>query len=429
MYTSPRERHPSHRETVPPNNSGFKLRAPSGEEFDITGPFRIGRGDECQIQVDNALASRIHASIWVDKGQLLLRDERSRNGTFVNGRRISPGVTQRLYEADRVQIVGVTYVVVTPAPLFEPPKTSPPSPGFVVPKPPPAPAAAASQPLPRPLLLAACGCALLLLLCVCVAGGFFITSRAQPILATLLAPPRTEAAVAATTTLIAEGGQPTATPLSPSLTTATSTGTPTATNTPTAASSQAALETHAAASQTSVVAQAATQAAAQVATEQGLVIFTLSGSASLTQADGENCVFADLPATSANLSLNLDFTTGQANLSLAGGGGGVRTGLRCNDSTASMSWDQDYTADLAGTVDPVSGALDLRGLLTGQNNIAWLDCRLNGQPQDCPAGYANAYEFEAQLTGTVDRLAHTASGAWSLLSIDLPTTGTWSAAD
>ena len=107
---------------LPANNAGFKLIAANGDEFEITGPFRIGRDDDCQIKVDNTLASRIHASIWVDHGQLLLRDERSRNGTFVNGRRLPPGESHRLYDADRVQIVGATYIVVTPPPPFEPPK-------------------------------------------------------------------------------------------------------------------------------------------------------------------------------------------------------------------------------------------------------------------------------------------------------------------
>ena len=127
------------------------------------------------------------------------------------------------------------------------------------------------------------------------------------------------------------------------------------------------------------------------------------------------------------MTLNVDFTTGIASLHLSGGGGGVRTGLRCNDSTGNMSWQQDYSADLTGTVDPNTGALTLTGPLTGQNNVSWHDCRLNGETADCPAGYANTYNLEAHLTGTVNRANHTASGTWFVAPIGLPTSGDWSA--
>ena len=63
----------------------FFLRGATGQLYAVTGPFRIGREPECQIQIDNNLISRIHASVWLDHDHLLLRDERSRNGTQLNG--------------------------------------------------------------------------------------------------------------------------------------------------------------------------------------------------------------------------------------------------------------------------------------------------------------------------------------------------------
>jgi len=409
---------------LPANNTGFKLRAPNGDEFEITGPFRIGRDDECEIKVDNTLASRIHASIWVDHGQLLLRDERSRNGTYVNGRRLPAGESHRLYDADRVQIVGVTYVVVTPPPPFEPPKTLQPSPAFAAANPPPKPAA--SSGIPRPVIYAACGCALLLALVLCVAGGFFLTARLQSRLApTTVGPTATPSPPTANTSAVTGQAPATRTPL-PSPASGNSTAAAAGTQMQIVADTQAAQETALAATQTATVVAAVTQSAAQTATAQGDSIFTLSGTFSLRQNDS-GCKFADIPFTSGTLTLNVDFNSGTASMHLAGGGGGIRTGLRCNDSTGNMSWEQDYSSDLTGTLDPATGALKLEGLFLGQNVISWHDCRLNGQPAACPAGYSDTYSITAYLTGTIDRANHTASGTWFVDPISLPTNGDWSA--
>jgi len=192
------------------------------------------------------------------------------------------------------------------------------------------------------------------------------------------------------------------------------------------ADTQAVQETALAATQTAAAVAAITQSAAQTATAQGDTIFTLSGTFDLRQNDS-GCKFADIPFTSGTLTLNVDFNTGLASLHLAGGGGGVRTGLRCNDNTSNMSWQQDYTADVTGTLDPATGALSLQGLFTGQNVISWHDCRLNGQLAACPAGYSDTYSITAYLTGTVDRANHTASGTWFVDPISLPTSGGWAA--
>jgi pSer/pThr/pTyr-binding forkhead associated (FHA) protein len=98
----------------------FSLRAPSGQETAITGPFRIGRDPECQIRIDNNLVSRIHASIWLDQDHLLLRDERSRNGTQLNGRPLVPGEAHYLHHADLVTIGDTVLTVVSDPPYPRP---------------------------------------------------------------------------------------------------------------------------------------------------------------------------------------------------------------------------------------------------------------------------------------------------------------------
>ncbi len=60
-----------------------------GREIRIAGPeFVIGRGDEAHLKPGSELVSRRHCSIKLDNGRVVIADEGSRNGTFVNGNQI-----------------------------------------------------------------------------------------------------------------------------------------------------------------------------------------------------------------------------------------------------------------------------------------------------------------------------------------------------
>ncbi len=64
----------------------------SGRRFPLTGgqTWAIGRGDGCAILLDSRSVSRLHALIQRrDAGDYSLVDLGSRNGSFVNGRRVS----------------------------------------------------------------------------------------------------------------------------------------------------------------------------------------------------------------------------------------------------------------------------------------------------------------------------------------------------
>ena len=52
------------------------------------GSTRIGRGAECELVLDSTQVSRVHARIEAIEGAFRLVDEGSRNGTYVNGRRV-----------------------------------------------------------------------------------------------------------------------------------------------------------------------------------------------------------------------------------------------------------------------------------------------------------------------------------------------------
>jgi pSer/pThr/pTyr-binding forkhead associated (FHA) protein/S1-C subfamily serine protease len=77
------------------------LAAGTGKRFEARGTrIRIGRGKECEVrpvETEESVVSRVHAELSVGPtGGLSVRDAGSRNGTFVNGERVTEAVPVRL---------------------------------------------------------------------------------------------------------------------------------------------------------------------------------------------------------------------------------------------------------------------------------------------------------------------------------------------
>lgn len=62
-------------------NDSREIRIPGNE-------FIIGRGDEAHLKPSSELVSRRHCSIKIENNRVVVADEGSRNGTFVNGNQI-----------------------------------------------------------------------------------------------------------------------------------------------------------------------------------------------------------------------------------------------------------------------------------------------------------------------------------------------------
>ena len=85
----------------------YLLRDTYGQEFPVTGIIQIGRDPACQILLSDPQSSRRHATVWEEAGRLLLRDENSRNGTFVNSHRVRNATLQ---PGDQIRIGDTTLV-------------------------------------------------------------------------------------------------------------------------------------------------------------------------------------------------------------------------------------------------------------------------------------------------------------------------------
>lgn len=63
--------------------------AVTDEDIELRGVMRIGREQDCEIQLDDRHISRYHSKLSVTDEGIILEDLRSTNGTYVNGIRIN----------------------------------------------------------------------------------------------------------------------------------------------------------------------------------------------------------------------------------------------------------------------------------------------------------------------------------------------------
>ncbi|HSD63984.1 MAG TPA: FHA domain-containing protein [Ignavibacteriaceae bacterium] len=73
-------------------NKIVKVRIEKGnsskKEFYFDKSFTVGRSEECSIQIDEGVVSRVHLEINFDGNKWWITDKQSSNGTFLNGKRI-----------------------------------------------------------------------------------------------------------------------------------------------------------------------------------------------------------------------------------------------------------------------------------------------------------------------------------------------------
>jgi len=89
-----------------PTPAYLVLENPGGHRevpLDATDVWKLGRSDKCEIAIQDDMISRIHAMIQrTDLGEYCFIDMGSRNGSFVNDRRVSTPVVLR--SGDRISL-------------------------------------------------------------------------------------------------------------------------------------------------------------------------------------------------------------------------------------------------------------------------------------------------------------------------------------
>jgi pSer/pThr/pTyr-binding forkhead associated (FHA) protein len=88
--TKPAARKPASRMAKPPTS--VVVHSPDGQRlgtFRLSAPLEVGRGESCQIRVDDTYVSQVHARVYGKDGTWFVEDLGSTNGTYVNDRRLS----------------------------------------------------------------------------------------------------------------------------------------------------------------------------------------------------------------------------------------------------------------------------------------------------------------------------------------------------
>jgi pSer/pThr/pTyr-binding forkhead associated (FHA) protein len=77
--------------------------------------FLIGRSDECHIRPKSESISRRHCAIVRKQGRILLLDLKSRNGTYVNDKKLDPAKAKILKDGDHIRVGKLEFIVVLEA--------------------------------------------------------------------------------------------------------------------------------------------------------------------------------------------------------------------------------------------------------------------------------------------------------------------------
>jgi hypothetical protein len=84
---------------------------------DDSGPVTVGRSPQCDICIDDGSVSRIHASVIFERNRYYVMDEHSRNGTFINGEPVSPGVPTSMASGAYVSFGDALFLFIGPVTL------------------------------------------------------------------------------------------------------------------------------------------------------------------------------------------------------------------------------------------------------------------------------------------------------------------------
>lgn len=78
------------------------------QSLNLAGSTTVGRSDEADLVVDSEKTSRLHFAIYLENGEYVLRDLKSRNGTFLNGARVD---VHPVKSGDQIRAGGVHFLL------------------------------------------------------------------------------------------------------------------------------------------------------------------------------------------------------------------------------------------------------------------------------------------------------------------------------
>jgi hypothetical protein len=97
----------------------FLILGPNTLSAGLETPVTIGRSRRCDVRVENESVSKVHGSVMFDRtaGQYYIVDENSRNGTYINGESLTPGVPAEVWSGAYVSFGDAVFVFIDPPTL------------------------------------------------------------------------------------------------------------------------------------------------------------------------------------------------------------------------------------------------------------------------------------------------------------------------
>lgn len=76
----------------------------NGKKITLTATITLGRASSCDVVIDDMLVSRKHAEIQQIKSSFYIKDLESRNGTFVNDKKVPKNKYMKLTKNDKIRL-------------------------------------------------------------------------------------------------------------------------------------------------------------------------------------------------------------------------------------------------------------------------------------------------------------------------------------
>ena len=82
------------------------------ESYTLDKDLSIGRVADNNITIADPFLSKRHAKLSVRKGNVYLEDQNSKNGTFLNGKRLERGIEAPLQDGDKIRLGNIEFLFI-----------------------------------------------------------------------------------------------------------------------------------------------------------------------------------------------------------------------------------------------------------------------------------------------------------------------------